>query len=139
MNNIKIGFDITEPGSLPHVTLYHTNKKYRFLIDTGSSHSWLSKKISSEFLLEGETTVRTRVIDFDKYNVLSSTLRLEPVQNVTDDFDKIKFHANFISSDLEGLDKLNMHVQEQIHGILGMDFLVENCISVDINNRILVA
>lgn len=124
----------TKPGNLPYVTLYHGTHAYRFIVDTGSTSNWIDAKTMSNFLQEGETKISHRVINSERYAVLTATLRTEPRKYDERDDVAHKFSASFASGLMENIEQLNNNVDVEINGILGMEFLDENCISLQIKN-----
>lgn len=129
----------TEPGNLPYVSLYHDRNLYNFLIDTGSTSSWLETKSLGMFLQEKETRVDSKVINGEKHVAVVATLRLEKREYTEKDDTAFKFRAVFVSDKLENLEQMNSHIGEHIHGILGMDFLTENVVSIDLKSHSMTA
>lgn len=136
---MKILLKQTKPGNLPYVSMYHDRNLYNFLIDTGSTSSWLEARTLGVFLQETESKIQSKVINGERHNALVATLRLEPREYTEKDDTAFKFRAVFVTDELENLELMNNHVSEHIHGILGMDFLSENVVSIDLKSHSMTA
>lgn len=139
MKQIKIKIKQTKPGNLPYTVLYHGKHGYRFLVDTGSTSTWIDPQCICQFLFEGETSY-TKINEFgETKHLFPATLRLKPTTGTFKDFEEPKFRAEFICEKLENLREMNKHIEEPLHGILGMDFLSGNSMKVDLKNLELIA
>ena len=136
---MKLLLKKTKPGNLPYVSLYHGTHLYNFIIDTGSTCNWIEAKTLGNFLQEGETRIDSRTVNGEKCKVLHATLRVERRKYTEEDDTAFKFGAAFCSGELNNLEELNNHTKQRIHGILGMEFLDENCVSINLKNYNLTA
>ena len=139
MKQIKIKLKQTEPGNLPYVVMYHGKHGYRFLIDTGSTSTWIDPECICQFLFEGEVSYNKKNEFGEAKQVFPATLRTKPVSGNFKDFETPKFRAEFICERLTNLNDMNACIKEPLHGILGMDFLRDNCMKVDLKNLELIA
>ena len=136
---MTIKLKLTKPGNLPYVEFYHGTGKYRFLIDTGSTANWLLTKHILEITDENESRMFTRTLDGRSRTMLSATLRAKPVLGTPDDDLATKFQAEFICSNPESIVKMNENLDIKIHGVLGMDFLQRNSMTLDLHELRLIA
>jgi hypothetical protein len=139
MKQVKIKIKQTQPGNLPYVVLYHGKNGYRFLIDTGSTSTWIDPQCICQFLFEGEVSYEKLNEFGETKQVFPSTLRVKPVNHSPADYEQPKFRAEFICEKLENLNYMNGYISEPLHGILGMDFLSGNSMKVDLKNLELIA
>ena len=139
MERIRIKLKQTKPGNLPYAVLYHGMNGYRFLVDTGSTDSWIDPQCLCMFLFENEVSYRKELINGETRQVFPSTLRTKPRNGTSDDYESPKFMANLTCHSLDNLREMNRHIEEPLHGILGMDFLRDNNIKVDLENLVLLA
>lgn len=138
MKHIKINIKQTNPGNLPYVILYHGKNGYRFLIDTGSTSSWIDPQCLGQFIFENEVSFTKKTFNGEKQRVFPSTLRIKPTNGTSDDYESVKFRAELICKQLDTVTEMNKVISEPIHGILGMDFLMDNSITIDVNKSLLL-
>lgn len=111
--SFKEAMDLTE---LPIVTFYQENKKFNFLLDTGSNQSHIGKKASKE--LKGKVEDANNAVC--GVGRATSSLVYKAL---------LSYRSNNYEADLyvtEGLDESFSAIKKesgvQLHGILGNDF-----------------
>lgn len=132
---MKLKLFKTKPGNLPYVPLYHGTSKYNFIVDTGATLNWILPKVLACFLQEGEIRSTQKTVNGTRYRALSATLRTVPRTYTDDDDVADKLQAVFCSGAMENIEAMNAVLEsDNIHGILGMEFLTGNHAVVDIKN-----
>lgn len=126
--SFKESLDLAE---LPVITFKEGNKKLNFLIDTGSTYSHITKKVSKE--LEGEPLGH---IDHDCCGVSSYKDTALVIESYLK-YDKKSFKVNLIVN--SALDSSFAEIKKvygvTIHGILGNDFLNEYRYIINYNTK----
>lgn len=129
---------LCSPGKLPYITLYHGKEPYRFVIDTGSTLSWTTHEVAGKMLLGEEVKTVETVINTDLESATQVTLRAEPVTGTESDNTAQKFQVKlWCGTGTEKINEMNVHVDEPLHGILGVDFLLHNGAHVDMDRKLL--
>lgn len=136
---MKLLLKKTNPGNLPYVSLYHGTHLYNFIVDTGSTCNWIDTKTMSNFLQEGDISLKKRVLNFEEHDVVTATLRVEPRKYTEEDDVEKKFRAAFVNGHEENFTKMNDTLDFPIDGILGMEFLDENCAAICLENMYIEA
>lgn len=116
--SIKESLELTQ---LPIITLYEGNNKLNFLLDSGSSHSHISKDIIGK--LSGEKLLT----DYNFVTATGESSNSEAIKCI------LKYKEESFIVDLfinEGLvaafDSVKKNCGVQLHGILGTDFLKDH-------------
>ena len=111
--SFKQGFDLT---NLPLVTLYQGEKRFNFLLDTGSSDSLINKGIISQIEHEmEEKTAELIGIEGNKQNADVCILTLS--------YKTQKYTFPFLVYDMQkSFDHLKKEYGVNIHGIIGAKF-----------------
>ena len=134
---MKLKIELTKPGNLPYVRLYHGVELYNFLIDTGSTDCWLLPACIYQFMRDGETSTKQRLDNMDEHFVFTATLRVEPVTGEPKDDLMPKFRTEFMCKTLENFTEMNKVLGDKIHGILGMSFFRDNHVKLDLDRLIM--
>lgn len=112
--SFKQGFDLVE---MPIVTLYQGNKKFNFLLDTGSNNSAISKHVIDQFehtILENKSTT-----------VYGIEGKISPAQvcSVTLSYKDKQYTYDYIINDLEAaFGQIKAETGVTLHGIIGSKF-----------------
>lgn len=139
MEHETINLKQTKPGNLPYVSLYHNKTLYRFILDTGSTLSWTRVDVAAALMMEKESGYESMVVNGEKLNIVTATLRPNPCTDTPDDYTATKFRAKFVCGEgTKKINEMNEVLQTEIHGILGIDFLTENALKVDFVEQQLV-
>lgn len=131
---MKLLLKKTNPGNLPYVSLYHGTHLYNFIVDTGSTCNWVSTETMSNFLQEGDISLKKCVLNCEEHDVVTATLRVEPREYTEEDDVAMKFRAAFAQGHEGNFTLMNENVDPAIHGILGMEFLDDNCAAINLEN-----
>lgn len=112
--SFKQGFDLTD---MPVITLYQGEKKFNFLLDTGSNNSAISKHVIDQFehtpIKEKTTTV------FGIEGKISSA----PISKVTLSYKDKSYTYDYIINDLEAaFNQIKVETGVTLHGIIGSRF-----------------
>lgn len=131
LNERKLSFkesmDLTE---LPVITMYQGEKKFNFLLDTGSNDSILSKAASRK--LKGTYADCQKTIEgLGSVNAIRACV-------TTLEYKNLKFDAEFLVSEGIGdtFNSIKKATGVQIHGILGTKFLQKYKYVLDFNELI---
>lgn len=128
--SIKESLDLLE---IPVITLENNDKKFNFILDTGSSHSHISPTASKDLQYNrkgsinyaansanGTITNRCKVLDVDlKYKKDIFNINLIVTENL-----ELSFKDIMDSSKI------------QLHGIIGSDFLAKHKYILDFANKV---
>lgn len=125
--SFKESMDLSE---LPVITMYQGEKKFNFLLDTGSNDSILSKPASRK--LKGQYAECIRLIEG-----LGST-ESDKCCVATLEYKDLKFDAEFLVSDgvTATFASIKKSTGVQIHGILGTKFLQKYSYILDFNELV---
>jgi len=131
---------LTKPGDLPYVTLFHNKEPYNFVIDSGSTLSWITNGVMAVMLLQPEAVPTSTVLAGERKHAVKATLRVNPTIGTDEDYTAQKFSVSlFCGVGTEKIEEMNRHVSVPIHGILGSDFLYDNSLKVDYSTMTLLA
>ncbi len=119
-----------EKAGLPLILTTENPKNLCFLIDTGSTNN-----VVFDFVYEHFNDYFTLTSDSQNIMGIDGSLKPTIIVNAELQFDDIRYKAPFVV--LEANDAI-MQVQEesgiQIHGILGIPFLLDNKLVLNFNN-----
>lgn len=119
-----------EKAGLPLILTTENPKNLCFLIDTGSTNN-----VVFDFVYEHFKDYFTPTSDSQNIMGIDGSLKPTIIVNAELQFDDIRYKAPFVV--LEANDAI-MQVQEesgiQIHGILGIPFLLDNKLVLNFNN-----
>ena len=135
MEQETVRLNLTKPGNIPYVELYHNKTPFRFVIDTGSTLSWTRVDVAAAFIMNKESGYDNIVANGEQLPVVTATLRMQPSNGTPDDYTAIKFRAKFACGEgTKKINEMNEVLETEIHGILGSDFLIDNSLKVDLSN-----
>lgn len=111
--SFKAGFDLTE---LPIVTFYQGEKKFNFLLDTGSNNCIIDKNILKK-------------IKYERMEQTTSLMGLEGQQNevgiceITLSFNGKDYSYSYLIKDMKSpFNQIKKETGVNLHGILGSNF-----------------
>ena len=111
--SFRQGFDLTE---MPVITLYQGEKKFNFLLDTGSNNNILDKEALKE-VEHSPTEYNSQVTGVE------GNVRKDPVHEVTFTYEDKEFPFYYVISDLSGVfSAIKKASGVTLHGMLGSKF-----------------
>ena len=111
--SFRQGFDLTE---LPIVTLYQGNKRYNFLLDTGSNDSIIDSNILKQ--MEYKKTDGQS----DLFGLGGSTTRVS-ICNITLSYKDREYNYDYLVNDMSApFDRIKQSSGVILHGIIGSKF-----------------
>lgn len=128
--SIKEALDLLE---IPVITLENNNKKFNFILDSGSSNSHISPTASKDILYNKKGT-----INYSANSANGTITNKSKVLNVDLMYKKDIFNINLIvTENLELSFKDIMDSNKiQLHGIIGSDFLIKHKYILDFADKV---
>lgn len=128
--SIKEALDLLE---IPIITLENNNKKFNFILDSGSSNSHISPTASKDILYNKKGT-----INYSANSANGTITNKSKVLNVDLMYKKDIFNINLIvTENLELSFKDIMDSNKiQLHGIIGSDFLIKHKYILDFADKV---
>lgn len=128
--SIKEALDLLE---IPVITLENNNKKFNFILDSGSSNSHISPTASKDILYNKKGT-----INYSANSANGTITNKSKVLNVDLMYKKDIFNINLIVTEnleLSFKDIMNDN-KIQLHGIIGSDFLIKHKYILDFADKV---
>lgn len=128
--SIKESLDLLE---IPVITLENNNKKFNFILDSGSSNSHISPTASKDILYNKKGT-----INYSANSANGTITNKSKVLNVDLMYKKDIFNINLIVT--ENLELSFKDIMDdnkiQLHGIIGSDFLIKHKYILDFADKV---
>ena len=128
--SIKEALDLLE---IPVITLENNNKKFNFILDSGSSNSHISPTASKDILYNKKGT-----INYSANSANGTITNKSKILNVDLMYKKDIFNINLIIT--ENLELSFKDIMDdnkiQLHGIIGSDFLIKHKYILDFADKV---
>lgn len=107
-------------------------------MDTGSTLSWTVPEVASKMLLGAEASPCKGSDNVRLDSAIKVTLRIDPMTFTSVDDVSYKYPVKLWCGEATNkIIEMNQHVEEPLHGILGIDFLLSNHAMVDVERGLL--
>ena len=114
--SFKQGFDLTD---LPVITLYQGEKKFNFILDTGSTHSVINRDVLKQ-LEYNERPGHGELVGMEGNPVKTS------VCDITFSYKDIQFSYTYMVNDLSAVfETIKRNSGVNLHGVIGSRFFNE--------------
>lgn len=122
-----------EKAGLPLVITTGTPENLIFLIDTGSTHD-----VIFDFVYQHFKDFFTRIEDGNSVMGIDGFFKSTKAANVELQFDDLKYKSSFLILEAnDAISNVQAETGIQIHGILGIPFLINNKCNIDFKNLII--